>query len=188
MAKSDQGKVQATYIPPPKVLPKYPKAYPIKGKTPMGKGKVRKRWKDPDTGDILEWDYQHGLIERYSPKGKHKGEFDPNTGGQTKPARPDRTITPSIVRPRKQEAMVYFLTWFDKLGDNYVGECLLPSVGEDEVRREFDLDQDEPPGDCLVVGREQLRWLQGVAMGVRLDLDHYDYFVEACQPFERSEQ
>jgi hypothetical protein len=101
MAKSDRGKAQFTYIPPPRTLLKFPKAYPVKGKTPMGKGKVRKRWKDPDSGDILEWDYQHGKLERYSPEGKHKGEFDPDTGNQTKPASPDRTITPTIVFLRK---------------------------------------------------------------------------------------
>jgi hypothetical protein len=84
--------------------------------------------------------------------------------------------------------MVYFLTWYNKLGDNYVGDCLLPSVDEADVRREFDLDEAEPPGDCLVVGRDHLRWLRSVATGVQVELNEYDYFVEACQPLEKSEQ
>jgi hypothetical protein len=81
--------------------------------------------------------------------------------------------------------MIYFLTWYDKLGDNCVGDFLLPRVDEADVRREFDLDEDEPPGDCLVVGRDHLRWLRSVATGVRVELNEYDYFVEAC---EKSEQ
>ncbi|MEK8072401.1 colicin E3/pyocin S6 family cytotoxin [Rhodococcoides navarretei] len=42
----------------------------------------RKRWVD-DKGNIYEWDYQHGAVEKYSKSGKHLGEYDPNTGAQT---------------------------------------------------------------------------------------------------------
>jgi hypothetical protein len=67
------------YQPPPKKLPGFPDATPAKSKTPYGAGKLRKRWKTAD-GEILEWDYQHGKVEKYDKRGKHKGEFDPNTG------------------------------------------------------------------------------------------------------------
>ncbi len=44
----------------------------------------RKRWVD-DEGNIYEWDYQHGAVEKYSKKGKHLGEYDAETGTQNKP-------------------------------------------------------------------------------------------------------
>ena len=49
----------------------------------------RKRWTD-DKGNIYEWDYQHGAVEKYSKNGRHLGEYDPNTGIQTKPPDPTR--------------------------------------------------------------------------------------------------
>ena len=52
---------------------------------------MRKRWKDED-GNIWEWDSQHGELEKYSPKGKHLGAFDPDTGEQLKPG-PDFVLS-----------------------------------------------------------------------------------------------
>jgi hypothetical protein len=75
-------------------LPAFPGARPVKPKTPVqGGGKLRKRWKD-SKGDIYEWDYQHGTVEKYNKKGKHQGEFDAETGEQTKPADKTRTVEP----------------------------------------------------------------------------------------------
>jgi hypothetical protein len=45
-------------------------------------------------GGIYEWDYQHGRVERYNKRGKHIGEFDAETGEQTKPADPDKKVEP----------------------------------------------------------------------------------------------
>jgi hypothetical protein len=168
------------YHPAPKTLPGFPKAKPVKPKTGMGGGKKRKRWKNDD-GDILEWDYQHGKIERYNDKGKHKGEFDPDTGKETKAADPKRTVTPTIWTKEKVK-MIYYLTWFDKDSDDYMGETLMPGVGEDDVRKVFGLEPEEPPGDCLEVEREHVEWLGQVVKGVHVSLDVFDYFVEACQP------
>jgi len=56
-------------------------------------GGMRVRWKD-DQGRIYEWDYRHGGVEAYDPRGRHLGEFDPNTGLRTKPPDPARTIQP----------------------------------------------------------------------------------------------
>jgi len=72
-----------SYHVPPKALPGFPTAEKIRTKT------GRARWGLPD-GSILEWDYQHGRVEKYNPRGKHQGEYDPNTGEQTKPKNPGR--------------------------------------------------------------------------------------------------
>lgn len=74
------------YTPPPSDLPGFPEAERVR---PKG---GRPRWKLPN-GDIGEWDGRHGEIERYNPKGKHKGVWDPN-GNQIKPPVPGRTIDP----------------------------------------------------------------------------------------------
>jgi hypothetical protein len=169
-----------TYHPAPKTLPGFPKAVPAKPKTGMGGGKKRKRWKNDD-GDILEWDYQHGKVERYDDKGKHKGEFDPANGTQTKPEKKDRTITPTIWKARKKEKMIYYLTWYEKNGDGQLGEAVLADVGEDDVREAFALEEDEPAGDCLEVDERHADWLGEIAKGVDVRLDLFTYFVEATQ-------
>jgi hypothetical protein len=46
----------------------------------------------PD-GDIGEWDGQHGEVERYNKRGKHKGVWNPD-GQQIKPPVLGRTIDP----------------------------------------------------------------------------------------------
>src|ERR1039458_637644 len=81
------------YHPPPRDLPAFPDAERVKPKTPFAGGGKRKRWRTAD-GDILEWDYQHGKVEKYNKKGKHQGEYDPNTGEQTKPPEPGREVEP----------------------------------------------------------------------------------------------
>jgi hypothetical protein len=83
-------------IQPPRdlKLPAFPKAQKVRPKTPVqGGGKLRARWQDPE-GTIYEWDYQHGTVEAYNPRGKHLGEFDPKTGAQLKPADATRSVEP----------------------------------------------------------------------------------------------
>jgi hypothetical protein len=77
----------ATYVSPPQNLPAFPDAVRVRRKN------NRVRWQDSD-GNIYEWDYQHGRVEKYNKRGKHLGEFDPNTGEQTKPADPSRRTEP----------------------------------------------------------------------------------------------
>ncbi len=73
------------YHVPPKALPGFPDSVRVK---PVG---GRARWKTAD-GKIAEWDSQHGKVEVYDKTGKrHLGEYDPNTGQQTKPPNPGRT-------------------------------------------------------------------------------------------------
>lgn len=45
-------------------------------------------------GFIYEWDRQHGTVEKYNKRGKHLGEFDPNTGEQNKAADKTRRVDP----------------------------------------------------------------------------------------------
>ena len=75
------------YFPPPRTsegitgIPGLVKVKPISG---------RPRWRDKK-GNIYEWDFQHGTLEKFDKTGKkHLGEFDPSTGKQTKPAKGGR--------------------------------------------------------------------------------------------------
>ncbi len=82
------------YYQKPENLPAYPDARWATPKTPIkGGGGLRPRWKDRD-GVIYEWDFRHGAIEKYTKRGKHLGEFNHETGEQTKPADPTRRIEP----------------------------------------------------------------------------------------------
>ena len=72
-------------------LPAFPDATRVRSKTSVqGGGGLRPRWTDL-SGFIYGWDRQHGTVEKYNKRGKHLGEFDPNTGEQKKPAKSGRT-------------------------------------------------------------------------------------------------
>lgn len=92
MAEVD-GLQMSPYHPSPETLTGFPEAVRVRPKTASGAGKLRARWKLPD-GTILEWDGQHGAVEKYTPQGKHLGEFDPKTGQKTKPAQRERKVEP----------------------------------------------------------------------------------------------
>ena len=81
------------YHPAPNALSGFPDAKIAPAKTFKSGGMKRKRWKVSD-GRILEWDYQHGAVEMYDKRGNHLGEFNANTGEQTKPAKPTRKVEP----------------------------------------------------------------------------------------------
>lgn len=82
------------YHSKPTHLPAFPEAKQVRGKTRIqGGGKTRPRWKD-HTGNIYEWDFRHGTVEKYSKRGVHLGEYNADTGMQTKPADPTRKIEP----------------------------------------------------------------------------------------------
>jgi len=49
----------------------------------------RRRWRDSKNGDIYEWDYQHGDVEIYNKRGKHKGSQNPKSK-KKKPPVPGR--------------------------------------------------------------------------------------------------
>ncbi|NWB98500.1 S-type pyocin domain-containing protein [Pseudomonas gingeri] len=81
-----------SYHQAPKGLVAFPDAVrdKVKGSV-QGGGKKRTRWKDRK-GRIYEWDSQHGAVEMYDKQGRHLGEYDPDTGEQTKPAKPGRKV------------------------------------------------------------------------------------------------
>jgi hypothetical protein len=81
-----------TYIPPPDILPAFPDAKRVRPKTPLKGRGYRKRWKD--TEFIYEWDSFHGRVEKYDARGKHLGEFDPQTGEKKKEADCTRSVEP----------------------------------------------------------------------------------------------
>ncbi len=75
-------------------LPAFPDATRVRSKTSVqGGGGLRPRWTDL-SGFIYEWDRQHGTVEKYNKRGKHLGEFDPNTGEQNKAADKTRRVDP----------------------------------------------------------------------------------------------
>lgn len=80
------------YIPPPAIPPAFPTLRNVRRKTRY-RGGLRKRWKD-QSGYIYEWDYLHGTLEQYDPRGRHLGEFDPTTGERLSDADPNRTVEP----------------------------------------------------------------------------------------------
>lgn len=80
------------YHPAPKELKGFPGARKVTPKTPVqGGGKLRARWADED-GNIYEWDYRHGNVEKYDKGLRHRGEFDSNTGSLVKGPDPSRKI------------------------------------------------------------------------------------------------
>lgn len=79
------------YIPAPTEdsLEGFPGTFRSKPKTGFPGGKPR-RWKDAD-GNIYEWDYLHGRVERWNPRGnRHLGDFDHRTGRQIGDPDPSR--------------------------------------------------------------------------------------------------
>jgi hypothetical protein len=82
-----------SYHPRPSSFPAFPGLKRATPKTPKKGGGLRDRWKDED-GTIYEWDSQHGALEKYNKRGKHLGEFNPQTGAQTKPANKTRKVEP----------------------------------------------------------------------------------------------
>lgn len=83
------------YVPAPKRIEGIPGLRRAKPKTPVpGGGNLkRKRWEDKK-GNIYEWDSQHARLEKYNKRGKHQGEFNHETGEQTKPANKTRRVEP----------------------------------------------------------------------------------------------
>jgi hypothetical protein len=81
------------YIPAPENLPGFPDTTRTE---PKGR---RRRWVDR-RGRIFEWDYQHGTVEMFDPRGRHLGEFDTENGAApqgTGPDAMDRAITLRLV-------------------------------------------------------------------------------------------
>jgi hypothetical protein len=90
----DRGNPFLDRYQPPKDLPRFPGTNRVRPKTPVqGGGGLRARWKDRKE-NIFEWDSEHGRVDKYDRRGRHKGEFDPQTGEQTKEADKTRSVEP----------------------------------------------------------------------------------------------
>ena len=94
-ARTGTGRAAGPFFPPGdgQSLPDFPGSFRVKAKTPMPGGRLRPRWKTSD-GRIFEWDFQHGMVEGYDGRGRHLGEFDPNTGSARRASIPGRRVDP----------------------------------------------------------------------------------------------
>jgi hypothetical protein len=63
------------------------------GLTPMRAKSQRRRWQGAKK-QVYEEDTQHGELEKYNRRGKHKGSVDPETGEIIKGPVKGRTIEP----------------------------------------------------------------------------------------------
>lgn len=73
------------------------------------------------------------------------------------------------------------LRWFDKEGDNFVGETTITNVSLERLQKLFGISANNPMYDCyLVESSEQINYLQKI-LNVELDLNSYEYFVECDQ-------
>jgi len=81
-------------VPPRRRLKAFPNAFRVGAKTPRSGGGLRTRWKDQSNGRIYEWNYQHGRVEAYNPRGEHLGEYDADTGQRLNGPTPGRTVIP----------------------------------------------------------------------------------------------
>jgi len=55
------------------------------------------------------------------------------------------------------------LTWWKKGHEEFDGKLDLPDVTENDVRHAFNLQPESYPGDCLMVRRKQLKWVEDKA-------------------------
>jgi hypothetical protein len=162
-----------------------------KAKRAKNKG-GRKRWYDPEEKEYFKWDSQHGKVERYDKRGRHKGEFDPNTGEQTKPADPGRKITPTKIKPMNMSPVTtdhaYLLSWFHK-APSQPRDALridferLTAITDAQIERWFGgnaIDGNEPVY-CFDVTEKQVAELQQ-RVKHRIDLTLYDYSIDCYDP------
>ena len=70
------------------------------------------------------------------------------------------------------------LTWFDKTGDDLIGEVRLRGATLPALQKLFNIPAENPMYDCYPVAPEHVALLQRWA-DLRIDLDKYAYFVEA---------
>ncbi len=75
------------------------------------------------------------------------------------------------------------LRWFEKEGDNLVGEKIISNVNLKYLQELFGIDSENPMYDCyLVESVEQVNYLQNL-LNFELDTKSYDYLVE-CDMIE----
>jgi hypothetical protein len=70
------------------------------------------------------------------------------------------------------------LRWFEKEGDELVGEKIIYNANLEHLQRLFEIDSENPMYDCyLVESAEQMNYLRNL-LNLELDTESYDYFIE----------
>lgn len=70
------------------------------------------------------------------------------------------------------------LRWFEKEGDNLVGEKVISNINLEHLQKLFGIDSENPMYDCYSVeSAEQINYLQN-SLNLELDTRSYDYLVE----------
>lgn len=70
------------------------------------------------------------------------------------------------------------LRWFEKEGDELVGEKVIPNFNLEHLQKLFGIDSENPMYDCyLVEFAEQINYLQNI-LNFELNTKSYDYLVE----------
>ncbi len=69
------------------------------------------------------------------------------------------------------------LSWYEKYGDEFIGECTLEDMSLTELQNLFEQQSDDPMIHCYPVLPSHLDYLQKFVKH-RIDLKLFDYFVE----------
>jgi hypothetical protein len=74
------------------------------------------------------------------------------------------------------------ITWFEKIGDNLLGEIIIGSIHEIELKKVFSFPLDEQMIYVYPIQRSHVDFLQKYideeAVDHKIDLEKYDYFLE----------
>lgn len=70
------------------------------------------------------------------------------------------------------------LRWFEREGDDLVGEKIISNVDLEHLQKLFGIDLENPMYDCYPVeSAQQINYFQNL-LNLELDTKSYDYFVE----------
>jgi hypothetical protein len=83
----------------------------------------------------------------------------------------------SEIIPRKAKHSFY-LTWYEKEGDRYIGEVFL-EIDNKDIEREYKIEN--YIGGVLPVTEKEIPWLNSKIQGLQILKDKYDYFIEVWQ-------
>ena len=81
-------------------------------------------------------------------------------------------------RKVKAPRVIRIVRWFDRNTDKIVGSAPLRGISLESLQRMFGIDRKDPMYDCSPITESQATQLQAF-LDVPLQLDRYDYFVEA---------
>lgn len=99
----------------------------------------------------------------------------------TKPELPNRKLNNSVSDRTKEVSkpkIKRVLRWFEKEGDDLVGENAIDNVNLEHLQKLFKIESKNPMYDCYPVeSLEQINYLQSL-LDCKLDTKSYDYLVE----------